>query len=121
VQLAQGDVTPAVASFERAVSLSDNPRYQAWLAYAYVKAGRAGDARALLNKLGHPLPGCAYDVATIHAALGDREAAMDWLQRAYQGREPALRYLMLDERLRDLRGEPRLMSLWRRLGIAAPA
>jgi TolB-like protein/DNA-binding winged helix-turn-helix (wHTH) protein/Flp pilus assembly protein TadD len=115
VQLARGDVTPAVASFERAVSLSDNPRYQAWLAYAYVKAGRSGDARALLAKLGQPLPGCAYDVATVHAALGDRRAALDWLQRAYDGREPALRYLMLDERLRDLREEPRLVSLWRDL------
>ncbi|HEX6737421.1 MAG TPA: tetratricopeptide repeat protein [Vicinamibacteria bacterium] len=118
VQLAQGEVAAAVGTFEKAVSLSDNPRYQAWLAYAYVKAGRQADARALLGKLGHPLPGCAYDVATIHAALGDRAAALEWLQRAYESREPGLRYLMLDERLRDLRAEPRLVSLWHDLGGA---
>jgi TolB-like protein/DNA-binding winged helix-turn-helix (wHTH) protein/tetratricopeptide (TPR) repeat protein len=121
VRMAQGATAQAVASFEKAVSLSDNPRYSAWLAYAYVKSGRPGDARALLGKMSPPLPGCAYDVATIHAALGNREAAMEWLRRAYRDREPSLRYLMLDERLRGLRAEPDLVSLSRRIGVSASA
>jgi TolB-like protein/DNA-binding winged helix-turn-helix (wHTH) protein/Flp pilus assembly protein TadD len=121
VHLAQGRTAQAIASFEKAVSLSDNPRYHAWLAYAYVKAGRPADARAILDKLGDPLPGCAYDVATIHAVLGNRQAALDWLQRSYRDREPALRYLMLDERLRDLRAEPGLLALSRLIGVAPSA
>jgi TolB-like protein/DNA-binding winged helix-turn-helix (wHTH) protein/Flp pilus assembly protein TadD len=117
--LMKGLAREAVASFERAASLSDNQRYQAWLAYAYLRASRQDDARAILDGLDPPPAGCAYDVATIHAGLGQRASALDLLERAYRDREPALHYLMIDERLEKLRSDPGLLSLARRIGLSA--
>jgi tetratricopeptide (TPR) repeat protein len=115
--LAQGHFAEAVTAFERASALSDNPRYRSWLAHAYARAGRQADARRILDDFRTPPAGCAYDAATIHAALGDRVAALEWLERAYRDREPALRYLVLDERLESLRSEPRFIVLARRVGL----
>ena len=54
--------------------------------------------------------------------LGDRAGRAELAaRRAYRDREPSLRYLMLDERLRDLRAEPGLLALSRLIGVAPSA
>jgi TolB-like protein/DNA-binding winged helix-turn-helix (wHTH) protein/Tfp pilus assembly protein PilF len=115
--LAEDKPREAVAFFEKAVSLSDNPRYQAWLAHAYARAGRAGEARALLERFSAPLAGCAFDIGAAHAAVGDHKQAFTWLERALADHEPALRYLLLDERLEPLRADPAYASIVRRMGL----
>jgi hypothetical protein len=52
--------------------------------------GRREEARKKLDELEHPKEGGsavnAFDLAAIYAALGDRDAAFQWLDRAYDRR-----------------------------------
>ncbi|MFM8535381.1 MAG: TPR end-of-group domain-containing protein [Acidimicrobiia bacterium] len=50
-------------------------------------------------------------MAAIHAALGDRGVALDWLDRAIDERSYWLIYLNVDPALDSLRDEPRFAEL----------
>ena len=41
----------------------------------------------------------AYHVAVIHVALGDTNAGLDWLERAYDEQSPWIGYLRVDPRV----------------------
>jgi tetratricopeptide (TPR) repeat protein len=58
-----------------------------------------------------------YAVALIHVALGDRNRALAWLERAYASHSPGLVYLSADPRLDDLRSDPRFVSLMDRMRL----
>ncbi len=62
-----------------------------------------------------------YDVALIHAALGDRDAAFRWLDAAREERSSFLPHVTWDRRADILRGDPRFDSLLDTLGFATPA
>ena len=59
-----------------------------------------------------------YNVATFHAALGERDKAFIELDRAYQNREGILGLLKVDPRFDSLHGDPRFADLVRRFRIA---
>lgn len=60
----------------------------------------------------------AYDFALIHAALGNRNRAFEYLARAEQERSSFLPYITWDRRADVLRSDPRFSELLRRLGLA---
>ena len=53
----------------------------------------------------------AYELAVIHAALGDVERAFQWLERAVEERSGWIAYLHVDPRLEALHGDPRFKAL----------
>ena len=53
----------------------------------------------------------AYELALIHAALGDAERAFQWLERAVDERSGWIAYLHVDPRLEPLHGDPRFTAL----------
>jgi DNA-binding winged helix-turn-helix (wHTH) protein len=58
--------------------------------------------------------------ATLYALLGDRDAALDWLEAAADERDPELLYLLRDPDVTPLRGLPRFTALERRVhGVRA--
>jgi serine/threonine-protein kinase len=59
----------------------------------------------------------AYQVAQVHAWRGDREAAIEWLERAYRQRDGGLMWLKADPLLRPLRGDPRFQALLRKVNL----
>ena len=78
-------------------------------AYAYARNGRADEARGLLGRLEvaaaeKPL---AQDIAAVYAALGENSRALDWLDRAFQGRVGGRASLSVDPRFDALRPDPR--------------
>jgi len=76
------------------------------LGYAYGVAGRGGEARSVLERLVALSASryiSQYDVALIHLALGDEEAAMEWLERGYAERDHQMVFLKVDPRLDPLR------------------
>jgi tetratricopeptide (TPR) repeat protein len=108
----------AVEALERAATLTGgNARYEAALAYAYAVTGRQAEARRLLERLQQALAGRAYDIAAVHAGLGEVDAALASLDRAQAAGDPALRGLLVDERLQILRPRPRWRALARRTGL----
>lgn len=59
-----------------------------------------------------------YVIATVHAALGQRARALDWLEQAYAERPaPNLAFLKVERDVDPLRSEPRFVDLLRRVGF----
>jgi TolB-like protein/class 3 adenylate cyclase/Tfp pilus assembly protein PilF len=63
----------------------------------------------------------AYQVAEAYAYRGQADEAFEWLDRAYEQRDPGIVYLLSDILLRSLRGDPRWTPLIRRVGLIPAA
>ena len=111
----------AISAGEKGVNLSGgSPLMRASLAHTYGKAGRAVDARRLLNELTE-LAKHKYVVpqffAGIHLGLGDHDRAMEYLEKSCKEHSHWLIYLRLDPSMDDLRGDPRFADLLKRIGL----
>ncbi|EFK95814.1 adenylate cyclase protein [sediment metagenome] len=92
-------------------------------AVALARAGRTDEARAALNRLvelaqHRYVP--AYDIASVHAALGDADQAFQWLDRAFAEPSALLGNLRADPVMDPLRGDPRYREVERRLRLPEP-
>ena len=87
----------------------------------YGVSGKTAEARKVLAKL--QTPGALsyvapYNVAVVYAGLGDTSQSFAWLERAFEQRSYYLpTYYPTDERLDNLRADPRFADLKRRLGL----
>jgi TolB-like protein/Tfp pilus assembly protein PilF len=109
-----GDLPGAIAEYEKAVHLDDDPSSLALLGAARVKAGDRPAALAILRQLEESAKHryvAAYFFAIVHLALGDKDAAMRWLESSYAKRQPDLNWIRIDPDLRSLRGDPRFEKL----------
>jgi serine/threonine-protein kinase len=91
------------------------------LGRAYALAGRAAEARAELARLrvlGEEGFGVGFDAALIHAALGERDAALTALESGLDDLSQMLLYLNVEPGLDPLRDEPRFRALVERLGLS---
>jgi hypothetical protein len=82
--------------------------------------GAAADARktlADLNRLADRQYVPASSVALVHAGLGDKTSALDWLERAYQEHDFAMVFLDVAPWFQSLRSEPRFDQLKRRMQL----
>ena len=59
----------------------------------------------------------AFDIAVIHAGLGDNGQALAWLEKAYDDRSFFLVSLNVDPRFDHLRAEPAFRALVQRIGL----
>ncbi|MBI3666757.1 MAG: hypothetical protein HY236_11145 [Acidobacteria bacterium] len=59
-----------------------------------------------------------YDVAVVYIGLGDKDQAMEWLEKAYEDHSAWLLWVKVDPRFDSLRGEPRHRDLLRRMNLA---
>jgi TolB-like protein len=95
------------------------------LALLVAEAGDAGRAHELLEEAlranlaaiasGSDARWRRIDIATIHAARGDRDAALDWLERAYEVGYREHRLLRQDRAFEALRGDTRFDALLARM------
>jgi eukaryotic-like serine/threonine-protein kinase len=79
----------ALAAADRAMSSTKNPVTLSKIAAAYALAGRADKARAMIGGIEAQAKEryvCGFNVACLYAALGDKEHAFAWLERAYGAR-----------------------------------
>ncbi len=85
------------------------------LAEAYAGAGRREDALRILEEV----RGSAdhVNVAYVYAALGEADAAFEWLEKAYERRQGELGWLQVAPVLDPLRSDPRFQDLLRRIGL----
>ena len=111
----KGQLTAAIAEYQKAVELNDDPLAFAWLAQAYARNGQKDEARRGLERLSEEAKSryvSAYSFALIFIALGDKEDALDALERAYrEGAGNDLCFIKVDPMLDELRGQPRFEAL----------
>ena len=90
-------------------------------ARALAQAGRAADARRLLDEFvvrarrEYVSPGT---VPAAYTELGDHEAALRWIERAYSERANAVAYFAVAPWTRPLRAHPRFRALLKEVGLA---
>lgn len=119
-----GDSSTAISEFQRVVSLlPGNPDPVALLGHALGVAGRREEAKQALRTLedlARQRYVSALPFAMVHLGLGDREASLDWLERAYAERSGRLVYLNVEKAFDPVRQEPRFREIVRRLRLPAP-
>jgi TolB-like protein/DNA-binding SARP family transcriptional activator/Flp pilus assembly protein TadD len=110
-----------LAPLERAVEVSGGSAIVvAGLARVAALAGDAPRARALVEGLVDARPDAylpAYEIAAVHAALGDPAEAVAWLERGYRERSHSMVFLAVDPQLDSLRGLPAFERLVERVGL----
>jgi tetratricopeptide (TPR) repeat protein len=111
--LGKGDYDEAITHLEKAVTLSTDGRAP-WsqLAGAYAMAGRRDEARRLLGKESEPTL-----IAHVHAALGEKDEAFAFLEKAFETRDHRLVWLKTEQAVDSLRSDPRFSDLLRRLNL----
>ena len=117
----KGMYEEAIAEFREL--LKQNPRAAAALAHlgnAYARAGRVREARECLRQLKQRSdvePVETYSLAMIHAGLGEKDQAFEWLEKAYEERDQGLLFLKVGPDLDPLRSDPRYQDLLRRMNF----
>jgi hypothetical protein len=56
-------------------------------------------------------------IGAVHARLGEKDAAFEWLEKAFQERENFLLQLKVHPMFDGLHGDPRFDALVKRIGI----
>lgn len=112
----------ARAEIEKASSLSpDNPTIRESLAEVDALSGRTAQAREILRQLTRAPKEefvSSYVIALLNTALGDKDAALRDLEKAYEQRDNNLIFLAVDPGLRGLRGDSRYARLLERIGLS---
>jgi tetratricopeptide (TPR) repeat protein len=121
--LLSGRPAESAESFQKAVSLSGgSPAMQAGLGCAYVAAGRRSDAEKILDDLQKKARQgyvSSFHIALLQTRLGNKDAAFEWLERAYQEHSDWMLWLKVARGFDSLRDDPRYQDLLRRLNFPA--
>jgi tetratricopeptide (TPR) repeat protein len=120
--IAKGLYEEGISCFKEARSLSGNILYVAGaLGHAYALAGERELAHRHLEELLR-LSGNRYvpatSIAIIYLGLGQIDAAMDWLDKAYEEHAGPLIWLGVHPIYDPLRGVPRFQAMVERIGLA---
>jgi TolB-like protein/Tfp pilus assembly protein PilF len=117
----QGRYEEAITAMEKArVLANEHPATLAGLAHVHASAGRTQEARALIGQLierSQQQHVSQYWLALAHAGAGEKTAALDALEKAYEQHDVILVWLGTEPRLDSLRSEPRFIDLLRRIGL----
>ena len=114
--------------YDQAIALSEEhlktyPESQLFLrivGYAYAKAERQREAEKVISKFREIAESCyvmSYWVATIYAALGDKEKAFAELEKAFAEHDWEFHRLKVDPFMESLRDDPRFTDLLRRVNL----
>ena len=109
----------AIAAAEQCVaSIGKASRTLGRLGSAYAEGGKVEQAEAVLREMEDVSTRryiSPYHVALVHCALGQTEAALDFLERAVELKDAWVLFMAVDPELDSLRGHPRLDALLRKI------
>ena len=118
----KGRLTEAIAEFQKAFDLNNDPYSLAMLGQAYARNGQKDEAQKILDRLNEEAKShyvAPYALALVQIALGDKDHAIEELERAYsEGETNYLFAIKVDPMLDNLRGEPRFEALVRKVTAA---
>jgi serine/threonine-protein kinase len=110
----KGDTAGAIAEFQLSKIVVTGAWYQGLLGYAYAISGDRPKAEQMLREL-EEMAKRQYVNSTafadIYLGLGEKEKALDWLEKSYQYQESACWYLKVDPIYDSVRNEPRFQAL----------
>jgi tetratricopeptide (TPR) repeat protein len=111
----------ALGEFKKALELSQGDTNElGWLGQGYAAAKQPAEARKTLADLKERAQQTYVQpiaLALIHALLGEKDQAFDWLQRAYEDRSTGLVNLKVDPVWDSVRSDSRFTDLQTRIGL----
>jgi tetratricopeptide (TPR) repeat protein len=110
----KGMVEKGLAMVKQASEMSSADQDLAW---AYVKAQRPQEARKLLTELNAEERKRPIAIAGVYAVLGEKEKAIEWLERAYDQGSGYLVSVNVDFVFENLWHEPRFQALVEKMGL----
>ncbi|MGE5208964.1 MAG: protein kinase domain-containing protein [Alphaproteobacteria bacterium] len=114
----KGEFDKAIAIYKRDEQILGTP--SPGLAVTYAKMGREADARAILAKLidlRRTRYFAADSIAEIYAALGEKDEAFRWLDRAVEEHSAPIHGIGVRPEFRSLHSDPRFAEVLRRIGL----
>jgi TolB-like protein/DNA-binding winged helix-turn-helix (wHTH) protein/Flp pilus assembly protein TadD len=118
-QIGKPDV--ALEEYRKAYRLSGGNILQlAYQGFVLAQIGRRSEAEQIittLNQIAQSRFVPPYAFALVYTGLGDRDAAIHWLEKAFEVRDVAMVFLPADPRWDSLRSDQRFQSLLRRCGF----
>ncbi|HXP16260.1 MAG TPA: protein kinase, partial [Terriglobales bacterium] len=115
-----GKYREAIAQRQKVLTLSGNPDLAATIGEDFRTSGYPGVMKSWLaglmevSKRGYVSP---YNIAQIHAQLGDKNQTLASLEQAYNQRDSNLTYVKVEPAFDEVRSEPQFQQLVQRLGI----
>lgn len=116
----RGEISRGIEELRHAMLLDDDPAMLATMGYGYAISGNTEEAEkalVVLENLSSKRVISLYHFATIYAGLGDREKALEFLQRCLEHRNWELRSLTTDPFWDNLRDDPRFIELLKKVGF----
>jgi serine/threonine protein kinase/tetratricopeptide (TPR) repeat protein len=110
----------AIAQRQKVLTLSGNPDLAAAIGDDFRTSGYPGVMKSWLeglqevSKRGYV---SAYNLAQIHARLGEKNQALESLEQAFNQRDSNLTYVKVEPAFDDIRSDPKYQQLVQRLGI----
>jgi tetratricopeptide (TPR) repeat protein len=98
----------------------DSTLKTASIAHVFARLGNRPAAEKILEEMKASAKtkyASPYDIAVIHAGLGDQDQAFEWLNKAYAEHSAFMVYLSSDPRLQSLRSQTAFQDLIRRMGL----
>ncbi len=112
---AAGDLSGAIAEYERAKQLSDNPFMSAFCAQAKAYAGDKDAALRMLSdldKISQHREVVGYWRALLYLSLNNKDEALRWLEQGFKERDGSnISWIKVDPLLDPLHGDPRFEAL----------
>ena len=107
-----GDLPGAISEYEKSAALDTDPYALALLGHAEALAGNRAAALKILQQLAVSSRYAPdYSVGLVYLGLGDKNQAMDWLEKSFAKRQPDLNTIRFDPLLKPLHGDPRFEAL----------
>jgi TolB-like protein/Flp pilus assembly protein TadD len=110
----KGELNNAIAEYQKAFDLNNDPFSLAMLGQAYARQGKTDEARKVLARLREDAKSryvSPYAFAVVLTGLGDKAHAIDELERSYDEGGFYISLIKVDPLFDDLRGDPRFEAL----------
>ena len=111
----QGDYAQALEQWRKVLATSDGDQGAVALAGAYASSGAQGYWRERIKLSAKAVS--PFEAAAVYARAGDKAAALDALNRAYEERSPWLNFIAADPAFDGIRSHPRFRKLLQRLRL----
>jgi TolB-like protein/Flp pilus assembly protein TadD len=116
----KNDFPEAIAELNKAVELSNDKMWIGFVAYAKTRSGDKTGARRIVREL-ELISNRSYVspwwLAMIYFGLGERDQALFWLEKSYEGREHDLVFSNVWPMFDSLRSDPQFKDILRRVGL----
>jgi tetratricopeptide (TPR) repeat protein len=117
----KGQIDKAIVEFRASADLSGRwPLFVGGYGHACAAAGNREEALKVIAELRDTSARkytSSFAVATVYAGSEDKEATLDWLEKAYEERGAWMIFLNVHPYFDFLRAEPRFQNLLKKIGL----